>query len=104
MGTDLSRCAGARDGYVERSLPLPGKEEDQRLQAAEVVARSGHRFEKHSGKCSHLATPLDTRKGRGHTAMTMNRQTRALELPSPITVTLLALGFIVFSIVLILPR
>jgi hypothetical protein len=36
--------------------------------------------------------------------MTMSRQTRALELPSPITVTLLALGLIVFSIVLILPR
>jgi hypothetical protein len=34
----------------------------------------------------------------------MSRQARALELPSPITVSLLALGLLVLSIIVILPR
>jgi len=36
--------------------------------------------------------------------MTMTRQARALELPSPLTVKLLALGLVILSIVVILPR
>ncbi len=34
----------------------------------------------------------------------MSRQARALELPSPVTVSLLALGLIVLSIIVILPH
>ena len=40
----------------------------------------------------------------GHTQTTMRSKARALELPTPLAVTLLALGFVILSIVVILPR
>jgi len=39
-----------------------------------------------------------------HTQATMTRQARALELPTPLALRLLALGFVVLSIIVILPR
>ena len=40
----------------------------------------------------------------GHTQTTMRSKARALELPTPLAVRLLALGFVILSIVVILPR
>jgi hypothetical protein len=40
----------------------------------------------------------------GHTQTTMRSKARALELPTPLAVPLLALGFVILSIVVILPR
>jgi hypothetical protein len=40
----------------------------------------------------------------GHTQATMRSKARALELPTPLAVRLLALGFVILSIVVILPR
>ena len=40
----------------------------------------------------------------GHTQATMRSKARALELPVPLAVRLLALAFVVLSIIVILPR
>ncbi len=87
-----------------RAPPLAGKEEGKRLEGAAVWALSGHRFEKHSDPSLRWQRLLDTLIGRGHTATTMTRKARALELPSPLPVALLALGLVILSIVVILPH
>jgi hypothetical protein len=40
----------------------------------------------------------------GHTQATMRTKARALELPTTLAVRLLALGFVILSIIVILPR
>jgi hypothetical protein len=69
-----------------------------------MLARPGHRFEKHSDPRLRWQRLLDSTTARRHTDSTMASKTRALELPSPVPAILLALAFVVISIVLILPR
>jgi hypothetical protein len=47
---------------------------------------------------------LDFSSTGGHTQTTMRSKARALELPTPLAVMLLALGFVILSIVVILPH
>jgi len=50
------------------------------------------------------AAILDFSSIRGHTQTTMRSKARALELRTPLAVGLLALGFVILSIIVILPH
>jgi hypothetical protein len=54
--------------------------------------------------CDRPGNKLDFSPIGGHTQTTMRSKARALELPTPLAVRLLALGFVILSIVVILPR
>jgi len=54
--------------------------------------------------CVRPGNKVDSIAVRGHTQSTMTRTTRALELSLPTTAELLALGLVIVTVILILPR
>ena len=98
-----------------RTLPLAGKEEEgnrpQDCPVEDMVGRAqertvaGHRFEKHSDlRRRRQHAILDFSSIGGHTQATMRSKARALELPTPLPVQLLAFGLVILSILVILPH
>jgi len=105
-GVVLPAVRDARDGYVARTPPLPGKEQAERNEVGGALG--GHRFRKDRDTCperQHVSLwilKLDTRRSCRHTRTTVSRPTRTPEVLSPLSAPLAALVMLIV-VILILP-